>query len=91
MVRYFKGKVEARVNHLRTLLEDSKGCPIQEIIQIIGLIRSSINENMNNNLEVEVSKEEVRSTLFYLKRGKCLGSDGLTVEFYVGFYDLIKG
>ena len=25
-----------------------------------------------------------------MKKGKILGLDGLTVEFYLGFYDLIK-
>jgi len=38
----------------------------------------------------EVTKVEVIATLSSMQRGNSLGSDGLTMEFYVGFYDLIK-
>jgi hypothetical protein len=45
---------------------------------------------MNRALTEKVTKEEVHDTLFSMQKGRVIGLDGLIVEFYVGFYDLIK-
>jgi hypothetical protein len=45
---------------------------------------------MNVSLEVDIIEEEILSTLSSLKKGKISGLDGLTIEFYLGFYDILK-
>ena len=49
-----------------------------------------ITNEMNEELTKEVSEEEIRHTLHSFQKGKSLGPDGFIVEFYIGFYDLIK-
>ena len=38
----------------------------------------------------EVIEEELRNIVSTFQRGKSLGPDGFTLEFFLGFYDLIK-
>jgi len=45
---------------------------------------------MNEELRKEISKEEIRNTLHTFQKGKILGPDGFTLEFYLGFYDMLK-
>jgi hypothetical protein len=37
-----------------------------------------------------ILEEEVHDSLFSLQKGKIRGPDGLNMEFYVGFYELLK-
>jgi hypothetical protein len=46
---------------------------------------------MNNSLEAEVTEEELLSTLSSIKKGKSLNPSNLSMKFYLGFYDLLKG
>jgi hypothetical protein len=45
---------------------------------------------VNKTMEEEVSKAVVLATLLSMQKGKSLGCDRLTVEFFIGFYDHIK-
>ena len=46
---------------------------------------------MNDHLNEEITEEEMLQVLFSFRRGKSPRLDGLHIEFYIGFYDLIKG
>jgi hypothetical protein len=41
-------------------------------------------------LDAEVSKFKLEATLFSMKRGKSVGLDNLSVEFYICLFDLMK-
>ena len=49
---------------------------------------------MNNSLKKEVTREELEKIVYSLQkgksRGKSPGPDGITIEFFQGFYDLVK-
>ena len=49
-----------------------------------------VSDEMNQELTKEISEEEIRNTMHSFQKGKILGHDGFTMEFYPGFYDLIK-
>ena len=49
-----------------------------------------VTNEMNEELIKEVTEEEIRHILHSFQKGKIPGLDGFTVEFYIGFYDLIK-
>ena len=49
-----------------------------------------VNDKMNKNLVEEVTKEELEKTVQSFQKGKSLGPDGFTIEFYQGFYELLK-
>lgn len=45
---------------------------------------------MNNALAEEVFKEEMNHILHSFQKGQSLGHDGCTVEFFIGFYEMLK-
>lgn len=58
-------------------------------MKIIRLFPRIIDVDMNAKLEKEVLKEEIKSVLNYFKRSKIPMCDGWTIEFFLGFYDLM--
>lgn len=50
-----------------------------------------ISDLSRERLEGELSAQELQSTLKLMSHGKCPGSDGITVEFYVKFWPLLEG
>lgn len=50
----------------------------------------SISETSKASLEENYSEEELRKALGQLNKGKCPGSDGLTVEFFLAFWPLLS-
>ena len=59
-------------------------------MEVLGFFPRMITDEMNEELTKEVTEEEIRYTLHSFQKGKSLGPDGFIVEFYIGFYDLIK-
>jgi hypothetical protein len=45
---------------------------------------------MDSSLDAEVSQGKILATLSSMKKGKIPSLNGITVEFYLGFYDLLK-
>ena len=45
---------------------------------------------MKIHLKVEVSEEELEKVVYSYQKGKSPGPDGLTIEFFHGFYYLVK-
>jgi hypothetical protein len=43
-----------------------------------------------NPCREEIFEKEIMSTLAAFQKGKILGSDGLMVEFFLGFFELLK-
>jgi hypothetical protein len=60
-------------------------------MKILRLFPNLINDQMNLELEFEVTKEELKAILNLLKKAKSSGLNGRTIEFYIGFYALLKG
>ncbi len=44
----------------------------------------------NDYCEDDISKAEISKALFSMKKGKSPGSDGLSIELYCVFWDLIE-
>jgi hypothetical protein len=45
---------------------------------------------MNDSLQEEISEKKILSTLSSCQKCKSLSPDGLSVEFFLRFYDLLK-
>ena len=45
---------------------------------------------MNEELTKEIPEEEINYTLHSFQKGKIHGLDGFTLEFYLGFYEMMK-
>jgi hypothetical protein len=61
-----------------------------EILKVIELIPRSINEEMNDFLRVEILEGGVLTTLEVFQKIKIQGPNGLSMDFFISFYDLIK-
>ena len=49
-----------------------------------------IKINFRDACNKELSLDEIKNALFSMKKGKSPGSDGLSVEFYVHFWDILN-
>jgi hypothetical protein len=86
----FEDKSNLGVNFFSNLFSAPPGCPIQEIMEVVGKFPTVFSEDMNLSLEEEVTESELRVALFSMKNGKIPGPDGVTMEFYKAFYDHLK-
>jgi len=57
---------------------------------VVDLFPRFFSEEMNDIILTDISEEEVLCTLKDFQKRKSLGPDRLTVEFYLGFFYLIK-
>jgi len=57
---------------------------------VVSKFPSVVCEEMNEVLSEEVSDQEVLVALNSIQKLKSLGPNGFPVDFYLGFYDLIK-
>jgi hypothetical protein len=90
MVRSFKANAKEGVRHFKSLFQEPDGCPIQEILEVISKFRPVFTKEMNRSMVEEVSEPKLHATLSSMQKGKRPRPDGLTVEFFLGFYDLLK-
>jgi hypothetical protein len=91
MVTGHEKVAEAGKKFFSNLFKEPLGCPIAEILKVISLFLSQISPKMNLSLQKEITENEFFQTLSSFQRCKISGPYGLTVEFYLGFYDLLKG
>ena len=89
-MRSFGEKAVAGVSFFQNIFKDPEGCPIQEILEVLGFFQRMISDEMNEEMTKEITEEEIRHTLQSFQKGKSPGPDGFTLEFYLGFYDLLK-
>ena len=59
-------------------------------MEVLGFFQRMISDEMNEEMTKEITEEEIRHTLQSFQKGKSPGPDGFTLEFYLGFYDLLK-
>ena len=90
MICSFEEKEEAGVDFFHNIFKEPEGFPIQEILEVLGFFPRMITEQMNEELTKEISNEEINYTLHSFQKGKIPGPDGFTLEFFLGFYDMMK-
>jgi hypothetical protein len=86
----FQEKAEAGASFFAKLFATPEGCPIQEILEVVSKFQPVFSTEMNQVLEEEVTEVELLVALTSMKNGKSPGPDGITVEFFKHFYDLLK-
>jgi hypothetical protein len=63
---------------------------IADIIRLALFFPRFVEEEGNRDLFVEVTEEELKEMLHNLQKDKSPGPDGWTVEFYLGFFELLR-
>jgi hypothetical protein len=59
-------------------------------MEVVGKFPSVFSKEMNLSLEEEVMEPKLRVALFSMKNGKIPGPDGVMVELFKSFYNLLK-
>jgi hypothetical protein len=72
------------------LFKEPLGCPIEEMLKLKNLFPMVFNDEMNDSLIVDITEGKFLVALSSLQKGKIPGPDGLSVEFYLGFCELLK-
>jgi hypothetical protein len=86
----FKELVVARKGLFWNLFKEPETSHIVEQMRIIYLFPELFNPEMNESLDVAVTKEEIKEVLLSLKKAKRPGPYDWTIEFYISFYDFME-
>ena len=86
----FKEKTKVAVEHFQKRFTAPPQCPTNEILVVLNLFLRMIKKEMQQDLMEEMSKEELNRTISSFQKGKSLGPDGFTLEFFLGFYESVK-
>ena len=57
MIRSFEDKAETTMDFFQNIFKEPKGCPIQEILEVLGFFPRMITEEMNEELTKEMNEE----------------------------------
>ena len=56
LVRTFEEKADVGVAYFQKILKEPEGCPIQEILEVLGLFPRMITDEMNEELTKEITE-----------------------------------
>jgi hypothetical protein len=88
-VTNFEGLENMGKKHFQTLFKDDRRENLANIIKLDLYFPSFVDEENNQNIFAEVTKTKLRDTMQRFQKDKILGLDGWTIEFYLGFFNLI--
>ena len=66
------------------------GCTAEVFINKIERYIPTIDDSYMSFCDTDITKTEIRKALFSMKKGKAPGIDGLSMEFYVHFWEYIE-
>jgi hypothetical protein len=73
-----------------TTLFSSEGWDMECANTLLRNIDKTITDDENTDCDCQVTKDEIKNILSSLKKSKSPGSDGITAELYVNFWETIK-
>jgi hypothetical protein len=89
-VKPFPDITEAGMRNFKNLFKEPDEANIGKVMKIVSLFPKHIDDQMNKDLDEEVTKEELKAVLNSFKKVKSPGPDGWTVKIFWGFYDFIE-
>jgi hypothetical protein len=87
----FEGIKTMGKRHFQTLFKEERRTNIADIIKLALYFPSFMDEEGNRELYAEVTEAELKDTLQSFQKDKIPGPDDWSIEFYLGFFDLIGG
>jgi hypothetical protein len=78
------------VRHFKSFFNDTGQINMEEWIESVSLFPTFVNAVDVQNLEKEVSKDEIFEFIKGFARDKSLGHDSWTTEFYHFFFELVN-
>ncbi|MBY0580759.1 MAG: reverse transcriptase family protein [Rickettsiales bacterium] len=77
-------------NYYKNLYKHKENDKLSQISLFSNAMVKKISKDENKMLEKEILECEIKQSLWQMKNNKSPGSDGLTIEFYKCFFDIIK-
>ena len=88
-VSSFEGLANLGVKHFQSLYKAQVGSTLAEIIKLAQFFPCFVDTEENSELMGEVTMEELKATLHSFQKDKSPGLDGWTIEFFLGFFDIL--
>jgi len=79
------------LEHFVDVYKEESTTTIVEVVKMATFFPSFVNEEENESLLEEVSKDELHEVLHSFQKNKSPCLDSWHVEFFMGFYDLNEG
>jgi hypothetical protein len=83
--------IEEAENYYKNFFKSLDHSHPAEQVGVAGLFTRLINEEEASDLYKPVTLEELKMVLSLFKKDKSPGPDGWTVEFFIHFFDLVRG
>jgi len=85
----FEGMAKTGKNFFQDLYKAKNKATIEEVIQVVQHFPGFTSEEYNRMLMEKVTLEELKNVMDNFQKDKIPGPDGWTIEFFMGFFDLI--
>jgi hypothetical protein len=85
----FDGLDRLGKNLFQSLFKATPGASLEDIVRLALLFPKFVGEEENHALMEEVSEDELKEVLHNFQKDKIPGPNDWTIEFFLGFYDLI--
>ena len=90
LVSSFDGLVGLGVRHFGDLFTAPIGLSLVEIVRVAHFFPCFVDDNDNMRLMEVITDNELLKILHSFQKDKSLRPDGWPVEFYIGFFDLVR-
>ena len=81
------------VEHVRKFYAELYGCDQTDLSKqsfFLNHISTKLSDQQNNNLQVDLSEYEIETAINQMAKGKTPGRDGLSIEFYIYCWSIVK-
>jgi hypothetical protein len=89
LVNTFEGLSSLGISHFKDLFKAQVRSLIVEIVKVARLFPHFVEDDEQESLMKEVYEQELLVVMRTFQKGKSLGHDGWSIEFYLGFFDLL--
>jgi hypothetical protein len=89
LVNAFKGLSSLGISHFKELFKVEAGSSIAEIVKAAKIFPRFVEDDERESLMEEVTEHELLAVMNTFQKGNSPGPDGWSIEFFLGFFDLL--
>jgi hypothetical protein len=89
LVNTFEGLSSLGISHFKDLFKAQSGSSIGEIVKAARFFPRFVEEEERESLMAQVTEQELLVVMKSFQKGKSPGPDGWSIEFFLGFFDLL--
>ena len=89
-VSSFKEIARAGKEHFQNLFKKPSSANIEYMMKVVRTFPRCFDQEMNGELDIEVTRNELKDILHSFKKARSPGPDSWTVKFYLGLYEFLE-